>query len=103
ARRDEEGIARSEARGEVAARGRHQAAVPGEAAEARDLLTQPLLFPAGHRHARRRHQAALPYAAASPRVAEPRVPRATSAATRIASNRFRWSARFLPAMSKAVP
>src|SRR5206468_4793318 len=103
ARRDEEGVARSDARRDVAARGRHQAAVPGAPAEAGDVFAQAPLLRARHRHAGRRHQAALPYAAARPRSGEPRVPRATSAATRIASSRFLWSARFLPAMSKAVP
>src|SRR2546422_7017967 len=89
ARRDEERVRVADACREVAARRGHQAAVPGEAAEARDVLRQ--------RHA------ALPYAAASPGSAAPRRCAAISAATRIASRRFRWSATFLPAMSKAVP
>src|SRR5438093_6063329 len=89
ARRDEERVRVADARRDVAARRRDQAAVPGEAAEARDV--------AGQRHT------ALPYAAASPGSAAPRRATAISAATRIASRRFLWSATFLPAMSKAVP
>src|SRR5207237_10270738 len=89
ARRDEEGVARAEARGEVAARGRHQPPVPRDAAEACDLLAEPPLLRSHRLDADGCHQAALPYAAARPRSGEPRLTLATSAATRIASRRLR--------------
>src|SRR5262249_41744847 len=92
ARRDEERVRPVDPRRDVPACRRDEPAVPGDAAEACYLL-------------RERHAAALPCEAASPGSAAPRRATATapSAATRIASSRFRWSATFRPAMSKAVP
>src|SRR5207245_3224170 len=85
ARRDEHVVRPGDAGAQVAAGPRHELTVVGDPAVVAELLTQRGL-------GRRAHQAAC---------SRRRPP--SSAATRTASSRFRWSAFPVPAMSKAVP